>query len=706
MKKMLKLIAVLMHLSVAFGWKYETKCTRQLSAFNHNMDTEYNSIIEDFEHDLFYENELPPNHHINKLRLKCANVNDFLFIGQSKYGVSSSTPLSGGSCSPSASDCSVSVDYIANQCNGLNSCHILLDAQFLHSCKNNSDYISIAYDCIPGSQKVDICSNDETFIIDSSLAAHKHSNSLSRFASFYLTSPDYPLEYKANLNNCTCKLDYVTIDSSADSSAIARSQISLALTAYEFDLEESDNCHKDYLTIRSNTVSTLCGQHSHFKQVYAAGPKLSLQFSTDDVITRRGFLIKVSTQSHSQCPFDSTKLSADKCVKLFGDNQQHALSYKLDWFEAVKACASLNGRLFSAKDFVDELSIESLLSETHAYWSRRHNESKCLTKTTSAWIEESCVEKRAFVCEFDPLVSRQTERPVSGLSDQSGNRLIRVACGSAATIFSSSLRTESRATHTVKSNSITNTQRPTARTTTTTTKASAVKKIITIQEDEESGSTYQTALKKDDTIFSQDVVLIIGIACGVSVVLIAVNIFCLWNCLSKKLGKYHETQTYVSRSNKSTNRTCASSVDSYGKVAPFDLEHMSACESLSSSGSELAYGTHRPAHHYYETLSKQHSQWNNYAEYHAMGRVPPFESMVVMPCATMNGQYMPAVRPVPINPTVVLLKQLPQQQQQAKMSEHEQYSCVVYGELSPASSNVSSNQPLITFSSSSSGVSA
>ena len=727
MFKLLLILAIQLH--VTLSWKYQTKCTRHMSAFNHNTEaSEYNSIIEDFERDLFYENDQGPR--ANKLRLKCANVNDFLFIGQTKYGVSS-MPTLADECTASANDCLVTVDYIANQCNGLNSCDIVLDAQFLHSCKNNSDYISIAYECIPGSQKIDICSNDETFIIDSSFAKHKNSNSLSKFGSFYLTSPDYPIEYKNDVNNCSCKLEYVKIDSNYESSNIdTETQMNLVFNSYEFDLEESfsEVCQKDYFRIKSDKSDvSMCGQHKRFKETYSTGSKLSLEFKSDDVITRRGFLIKVSTQSETYCPFGSVRFSSTKCIKLFGNNEQN--SYRLDWFEASKSCESLNGRLASIRDFVDDLKLESFLVEGIKYWSRKYNESKCYTKTANGWSEGSCMQKNAFICEFDPVNTKQREKLIAGLSDNSGNRLIRVACGASSTIFSSSFKSVSSSStkKSLNSNSITNTQKPSTQTIRTTNKSSptkSLKSIITIDENnyQEITSTYKIALKNDNSeklaIFSQDLILIIAIACGVSIVLVAINIFCLWNYLSRKLKKYYNTkndidqQTYrsssISRSNKSTNRTLTSSVDSYAKVPPFDLEHMSACESLSSSGSELVYSSNKPTQHYYETLNKQNNQWNSYAEYNPINRITPFDSMVVMPCAPINSHYMTTVRPVPINPTVVLLKQLTQlqaQQQTIKLNDQEQYSCVVYGELSPASSN-GSNQPLITFSSSSSGVSA
>ncbi|CAF0743571.1 unnamed protein product [Brachionus calyciflorus] len=717
-----------------FSWKYQTKCTRHYVTFsNHNeISNEYNSVIEDFERDIPIEHGDKIQNPNKLMHLKCPNINDFLFIGQTRYGVTSQSQT-GDNCKPSQSDCSVTVDYIANQCNGLNSCDIQLDSQFLHSCKNNSDYITIAYECIPGSQKVDICSNDETFIIDSSLSKNSNKNSLSRFSSFYLTSPNYPNEYQNNLSNCTCKLEYVKIDSNSDSNLDDNSEMNLIFRNYEFDLEEkmdNDKCEKDLFRIKSDkSEQIVCGQYKNFKEFYSSGSKFSLELESDDMITRRGFLIKISTQPEIQCPYNSLKFSSNKCIKLFGSDEN---SFKLNWFEATKSCESLNGRLFTVNDFVDDLRVNSFLNEGLSYWSKKVNESKCYSKRANLWLEESCTEKNAFICEFDAVSPKKNEK-INSITDNNGNRLIRVACGSSSSIFSSAFRQADSQTTTkkpIKSNSITNTQKPTSKIVRTSTRILPViteKSMINIQDFEDMTSTYKIALKKETTeinnnnnkILSQDLVLIIAIACGVSIVLIAINIFCLWNYLSKKLKKYYEKdldqQTYRSSTmNKSTNRTLTSSVDSYAKVPAFDLEHMSACESLSSSGSELGYNTNKPViqQHYYETLSKQQqqqqqiNQWNNYAEYNPINRIAHFDSVVMMPTATMTGpHYMTAVRTVPINPNIVLLKQIPQQQQQIKLDEQEQYSCVVYGELSPAPSN-GSNQPLITFSSNSSGVSA
>jgi hypothetical protein len=337
---MFKLVSVILTFllitNAASAWKYQTKCTKHTGSPNTpNKSLGYSSIVDDFvkDEDLevnSYDNFATKTPASNSdddsdkiLRLKCPNINDFLFIGLTQYGVSNSSETQ--QCQINANDCLISVDYISNQCNGLNTCDIQLDSQFLHSCKNHSDYINIAYECIPGSKRMDVCSNDETFIIDSSWNANRKDGSLNnRFGSFYLSSPNYPNEYANNLNNCSCKLEYVKIDAAntqTNGQLETQDEINLQFKSYEFDLEEGEDanansieeqsylnslrkekCTKDSLRIESvienkDEISAssinLCGQYKDFKEFYAKGTRFNFNFNTDDVITRRGFLLKV-----------------------------------------------------------------------------------------------------------------------------------------------------------------------------------------------------------------------------------------------------------------------------------------------------------------------------------------------------------------------------------------------------------------------------
>jgi hypothetical protein len=343
---MLKLLLTFVLLTTVVNstsaWKYQTKCTRHIGSPNVGKKDPSSSIVDDFDKDDEYDNfatripslltptAVSENDEDKLLRLKCPNINDFLFIGLTQYGVSNSSSVNNPKqCTINPSDCLISVDYIASQCNGLNTCDIQLDAQFLHSCKNHSDYISVAYECIPGSKRMDVCSNDETFIIDSSSKQQDSAAPLNnRFGSFYLASPGYPNEYANNLNNCSCQLEYVKIDTTGQTEQQQQQQqkldtesINLRFKSYEFDLEEDEEsgqtssedatatnslrrerCTKDSLKIESivdengssaSSSVSLCGQYRDFKEFYAKGSRFNFNFNTDDAITRRGFLLKV-----------------------------------------------------------------------------------------------------------------------------------------------------------------------------------------------------------------------------------------------------------------------------------------------------------------------------------------------------------------------------------------------------------------------------
>lgn len=109
----------------------------------------------------------------NQLELNCDSEHNggLLYIAWSHYGyrLSSSSSLSrqsvnsNSNCSfdsGSIGDCMVSVDYVANECNGLSKCQISLDSQYLHSCKAYSHYLFIVYQCVPNERIFDICQQE------------------------------------------------------------------------------------------------------------------------------------------------------------------------------------------------------------------------------------------------------------------------------------------------------------------------------------------------------------------------------------------------------------------------------------------------------------------------------------------------------------------------------------------------------------------
>ena len=479
----------------AHSWKYQTKCTQisKNSFHNNNNISTYSdiqtdgeavySIADDF--DRANPNNINNNNHNdiissnqNRMQLKCANSNDFLFIGLTQYGVNIKSNNNNNTCSINVNDCLVTVDYLSNECNGLNSCDIQLDAQFLHTCKNMSDYLSVAYECIPSSKRIDVCSNDETFIVDNNL-------SNSRFSNFFLTSPGYPNEYSSNLNNCSCKLEYVQIDDNPRSNKLntelKQAKMNLVFKTFEFDLEEgesthsdltntvySEKCNKDVFSLNSfesnqnNMPSeslTLCGQHKEFKEFYMNGALVRFNLTSDDAITRRGFLIEIKPTPETVCPYGTERFDSKKCIKYF--NEKNALN----WADAVDSCKSKSGRLLTINDFVDNLKLNNLLRsksvEVGSVWSayqsnsrsshedinflnvKRSTNSRCMSKSLNYWQDEPCNSQLAYICEFDPIYLNQKQLV------SNDNRLIRVSCGSISSVYTTSSSSITSSTTTI-----------------------------------------------------------------------------------------------------------------------------------------------------------------------------------------------------------------------------------------------------------------
>ncbi len=574
----------------------------------------------------------------NKMTLKCSNSNDFLFIGLTQYGVSSQNKTQ-NLCEIKENDCLVTVDYLASQCNGLNACDIQLDAQFLHTCKNLSDYLSIAYECIPGSKRINVCSNEETFIIDSTFTSAK-TDLNTRFGSFYLASPNYPWEYESNLNNCSCHLDYVDIDGITTSKS---DEMNLVFKTYEFDLEEGENkkCNKDQLKVIGNSSNVdseqvFCGHHSDFKQFYAKGETIKINFTTDDVITRRGFLVEVAPIAETNCPSGTIRFDENKCIKVY-DNQF------LTHHQASKACGRQQGKLLKINDFVDNMKLNSFLKESAAeldsiwadYASGKKNEnlnflnlkkrrnigsSGCVSRKANFWAVESCYTKLPYICEFPALSVR--EIAPSALAK---NKLIRVSCGKLTSKFNYQPNTEVTTTTSLPTT--------TARLSTTAnlnkneekpvllwsslvdnfipkTKyyAKNEEDLITVPTTTESDSAFIKHLfpdtlgkKEDRTILNQNLILIIAVISGISAIFIIVNIFCIWSYYNKKLNAFIEksdpesstyNRTSTLRSSTRTrvpihNNRSMSTVDSYVKVLPFSTERclLNPSSDSSSNGS-------------------------------------------------------------------------------------------------------------------------
>lgn len=506
---------------------------------------------------------------------------------------------------------------------------------------------------------------------------------------------------------------------------------------------------------------TLCGHYKEFKEFYAHGSSVSLNFQSDDFITRRGFLFKISTMAASKCPpsahrrFDSTR-----CISLHHDKPA-------SWSEASRSCVSRGGRLLTLNDFVDSMRMSSVVradeSGVDQYWvalARKTSSSprrsfKCSSKSANGWHDEkSCSVKRPYICEYDavkqaPITSESLAR---GMSDTNGNRLIRVSCGHPSVLPTSTPKS-------IPSNSILNTQRPQGEAENPPLSSSPIPTIVLDKEYDdyepeiEAASTTKTTAesstqsKIEQPKFNPDYLVIVALVCGIAIVLVAVNVFCIWNYYNRKLNshvrhQYHQTSTLLSSTRSKnprgkntssistnsststgvggvTNRTLTSCLGggSYIRVPVYDLN--SRQEPRESTDSGISSSSFKPHEcirvllgdqnqqdanilsHYYETLGKKQPP-GNMNEYHVYNPIEPekFDSMVVMP--TMVGGNASTMVLLTSAGTPIGFSTLVPSSTSLKPT---QYSSMIYGDLgtsyggssTASSSSGGSSKPLLSF---------
>jgi hypothetical protein len=153
-------VIYLLSARVVFAWREASKCTNGVSSVDNSAISVYDLPVDQSRNGANANNP-------KILKLDCDS--NFIFIAWTHYGHQTPESKSAGrqhqqsqfdsnstdsnTCYFSPKDCIVSVDYVANECNGLSSCQISLDAQYLHSCKAYSDYLFIVYECVEGKLK-------------------------------------------------------------------------------------------------------------------------------------------------------------------------------------------------------------------------------------------------------------------------------------------------------------------------------------------------------------------------------------------------------------------------------------------------------------------------------------------------------------------------------------------------------------------------
>jgi hypothetical protein len=86
----------------------------------------------------------------NNMDINC-NSNEFILIGWSHYGIKKNLNNLNSSmkCQPSENDCIMDYTHkIAELCNGVSKCEVILTQQFIHKCSDEATYLFISYQCI------------------------------------------------------------------------------------------------------------------------------------------------------------------------------------------------------------------------------------------------------------------------------------------------------------------------------------------------------------------------------------------------------------------------------------------------------------------------------------------------------------------------------------------------------------------------------
>ena len=83
----------------------------------------------------------------NHMDINCKS-NEIILIGWSHYGTKKLNN-NNKSCQPSENDCIMDYTHkIAELCNGISKCEVILTQQFIHKCLDEATYLFISYQCI------------------------------------------------------------------------------------------------------------------------------------------------------------------------------------------------------------------------------------------------------------------------------------------------------------------------------------------------------------------------------------------------------------------------------------------------------------------------------------------------------------------------------------------------------------------------------
>ncbi|CAF1556039.1 unnamed protein product [Adineta ricciae] len=313
----------------------------------------------------------------NHMDINC-NPNELILIGWSHYGTKKSRDRTNPStkCEPSENDCIMDYTHkIAELCNGVSKCEVVLTQQFIHKCSDEATYLYISYQCIKNSTIVDVCSK----------------RSLTSTNGVNLISPMFPNEYPNNVN-CTCAIE-----------SKKKTNIVIDVENLSFNLQDNDR------------LASFSGTIPFGASLLTSKSSLSLNFQTDETLSQSGFWIRL--YGYQQCNDDEYVLGS-KCIKIFSDKQT--------WTLAHNKCRSIQSKLIHLHDIIQEKKLAYFLSTNQQYptsfwiaeekenyivhswwpWRSSSNIGKCILRTSDGWLKRPCTEEQAFICERD--INRQS----------------------------------------------------------------------------------------------------------------------------------------------------------------------------------------------------------------------------------------------------------------------------------------------------------
>ncbi|CAF2797307.1 unnamed protein product [Rotaria sp. Silwood2] len=434
----------------------------------------------------------------NHMDINC-NSNEFILIGWSHYGTKKlahriNSSSSSSHCEPSETDCIMDYTHkIAELCNGVSKCEVILTQQFIHKCSDEATYLFISYQCIQNSTIVDICSQ----------------SSITSLNGVNLISPMFPNEYPNNIN-CTCSIE-----------SKKKSNVIIDVESLSFNLQDNDN------------LLSFSGTIPFGASLLTVKNQLSLKFQTDETLSQSGFWIRLN--GYEQC-HDDEYILGSKCIQIF--------SKKQSWKSAKEKCVSINSNLIRLNDIIEEkklayfiltnneqqstsfwISNEKENNDTPSWWPWRSSSTigKCVLRTQDGWIKRPCNEEQAFICERD--MNRQSIP-------------LTVRCGNVqpTTILSTKKKSTTAATKTTTTTTVTVTTTTTIITSTQRTTISfGHQEKIALKDIEEniflqqSSSTINNKLQKTTKNFI-DPNTLAAILTGIAIVIFSVNIFVCCMC--------------------------------------------------------------------------------------------------------------------------------------------------------------------------------